>query len=203
MSLDWCKVPFKPVRVDESILDKIDLSQYLLEAKYDGFRCILIQNGRTTLWTRQKNKIEMTDNLSEQVKSLNLPEGTVLDGEIWTPAKRGTWRQDKSVQCLLSFWDAIRYGNEDLSSLPIEKRKEKLRGAINGQTPDISTVESFPALKEIYFKIKEEAFRHKQATGVRSGYIHGVVLKRKGSPRRDHPTKSHEHADWIKIVFFS
>lgn len=202
MSNSYWRYPFKPVRVDESIFDKIDLSQYQMERKYDGHRCILIQNGQTTLWTREKNKIGITDNLADQVKSLNLPEGTVLDGEIWTPTKRGTWRHDKSVQCLLSFWDAIRYGYEELSTLPLEKRKEKLRKAIHGQAPDISIVEDIPVTKETYFQIKEEAFKHRQITGTRSGYVHGVVLKRKRSPRRDHANRSTEHPDWMKICWF-
>ena len=192
--------PFKPVRVDESIFDKIDNSKYLLEPKLDGFRVIIIANGSVKLWTREKKPIEIPDNLVSQLQALNLKKGTVLDGEIWTPTKRGSWRHNKGVQCLISLWDVIRDGEDSSGRLPIEKRREILSRVIGPGTEDISVVDQFPMNKERFEIIKKSAVEHRSVTGTRSGFVHGVVLKRLGSPRRDHATRSTEHPDWLKLV---
>lgn len=52
-------------------------------------------------------------------------------------------------------------------------------------------------VKEIY----EESSAVRKENQSRSGFVHGVVLKLKGSPRRDHATRSREHSDWLKVVF--
>lgn len=198
----WWKFPFKPVRVGEEMLSKLSPGQYDLESKYDGFRVIPRTDPYgTRLWTREKQPIDATDNLTPQLAALNLKSGTVLDGEIWTPTKRGSWRHDKTVQCLITLWDVIRVGSKDLSKTPLEDRRRILQDLIGDNCPDIKVIESIEMTKENYDKIKEEANAFRDKTGSRSGFIHGVVIKRKKSPRRDHSTRSTEHPDWLKIVF--
>ena len=192
----------KPVRVTEEVFKTIDPNKYVMEKKYDGFRALLIMNGSPKLWTRDKNRIELPNNLVDQLNALNLPEGTVLDGEIWNPLKRGSWRHDRGVKCQLTFWDVIRVGYKDMSQLPLEERKKILDNLVLGKCEDIGSVEQLPASLEGYRKIAEEAELHKEATGLRSGFIHGAVLKRKGSPRRDHAVRCAEHSDWMKLVLW-
>lgn len=197
----WWKYPFKPVRVTESVFGTIDTSAYVMERKYDGFRAVLIVGrGRCELWTREQRRIEMPDNLASQVASLGLPDGTVLDGEIWTPTKRGSWRHNRSVVCQLTFWDAIWAGRSDLSRAPLEERTAALRGLVDGKATDVAVVEQLPASLEGYRRIVEEAEAFRASSESRSGFVHGAVLKRRGSPRRDHSTRCVEHPDWLKLV---
>jgi len=195
----WWMYPMKPARVTEAVLSSINPSDYLMEKKYDGWRAILIvSHGIPELWTRERRRIEMPTNLDNQLRSLKLPEGTVLDGEIWNPEKRGGWKHAKGVECQITFWDAIRKGNQDLSRNPLEERKERLRNLVS-PTDCVKIVEDFPATVKSIAAARAEAI---SARGnARSGFVHGVVIKRRESPRRDHATKSHEHSDWMKVVF--
>lgn len=199
-SCPWWKFPFKPVRVTESVFTTLDTSKYVMERKYDGFRAIVIAGRATELWTREQKRIEMPDNLATQLRDLRLPEGTVLDGEIWTPTKRGSWRHNRSVQCKLTLWDSIRVGYRDVSQAPLEERTDLLRGLVTGRVQDVATVEQLPATLEGYRRLVDEAEKFRASSLSRSGFVHGAVLKRRGSPRRDHSTRSVEHPDWLKLV---
>lgn len=197
----WWTYPFKPVRVKDSIFEAIDPGEYVLEKKFDGFRAIAIAGPEgVSLWTRERTHIAMPDNLKEQIEELSLPEGTVLDGEIWTPVKRGSWRHNRSVPCCLTFWDAIRSGRTDLSAQPLEERRRALRNMVGRGTKDVGTTEWLPATMESFAQVRTEAMTFRSQEKSRSGFIHGAVLKRLGSPRRDHALRSVEHADWLKIV---
>jgi len=167
---------------------------------FDGWRALLIIGSTATLWTREKTRIEMPDNLREQIESLRLPEGTVLDGEIWNPTKRGSWRHNKSVKCMLTFWDAIKAGRKDVSGLPLEQRRAEMETVLGAGTDDVKTVQWLPATKEAYAEVRREAESFREQAQSRSGFIHGAVLKRRGSPRRDNVVRCVEHADWLKLV---
>ena len=192
--------PMKPVKVGLSIFDTIDPNNYYMESKYDGWRCIVVINSQPSLWTRVKTKIDMPINLYEQILSLKLPEGTVLDGEIWTPTKRGSWRHNQNVICNLTLWDAIRSGPNNLSSLPLTQRRLELEKLIGSGTNEIKLTEVLPATKEVYLGVERSAKEHKALGQCHSGFIHGTVLKRRESPRRDHSIASKEHSDWLKLV---
>lgn len=195
----WWTFPFKPIRVDSGIFDRIDCSLYTAELKYDGWRAVLIAGPRgPELWTREKRKIEIPDSLSEAVRALKLPEGTVLDGEIWNPEKRGGWNHAKGSDCKLTFWDVVKIGSSDLRQRPIEERREALRSVIQ-TTEEISIVEVMSASKSVHDAALESAVSIRGSS--RSGFVHGVVLKKSGSPRRDSNVRCVEHADWLKIVF--
>jgi ATP-dependent DNA ligase len=153
------------------------------------------------LFTRDHTRIEIPENLSSQIQELALPVGTVLDGEIWNPEKRGAWRHSRKTRCMLTFWDVIRTGYENLEDKPLSERYQILRNLLAKNTEDISIIEQFEADSKLTKEIYESAITHRNNIKSRSGYIHGIVLKRKNSPRRDHATKTHEHPDWLKIVF--
>jgi len=163
----------------------------------------MITGRGTELWTRERRRIDMPDNLRDQIHMLNLPDGTVLDGEIWTPTKRGSWRHNRTVQCNLTLWDVIKSGARDMSLAPLEERYAELSRLIKDKATDISVINQTPASLDKYREIVKEAKDFKASNQSRSGFIHGAVLKRLGSPRRDHATRSTEHPDWLKIVAFS
>ena len=198
--MDW-RYPMKPVRVDEGVFDRLDLSSYTMEKKYDGFRLIMEVNKGIRLYTRQKVSMTVPLNLVSPLESLGLPPGTILDGEIWNEDKRGAWAHDSRSLCRVTFWDVIRFNNKDVSDLPIEDRREILKTSINSNG-FVSSVDIDEAKKDDFYRIKADAIGHKITTNSRTGYIHGVVLKKNKSPRRDHSNRSIEHADWLKVVFF-
>lgn len=197
---NW-KFPFKPVRMPETAFKAMDLSGYTMERKYDGWRAIVDIGDSPCMWTREKVKIETPDNLAEQLGRLGLPRGTVLDAEIWNPTKRGSWRHDRRVQCMLTVWDVVRAGGREMGREPIEERRRVLADLLGAGTEHVRQVEAVDASLEAYSAILEEAREFREENAIRSGFVHGVVLKRRGSPRRDHATRCVEHPDWLKVVF--
>lgn len=196
--------PMKPVRVNDSLVDSLSLEDYTMEKKYDGHRAMLASgSGGCRIFTRQKVEMIVPKNLEGQLAGLKLPDGCLLDGEIWTPTKRGSWVHGRSVVCSLTIWDIVALEGRSIGPLPIEERRELLRRLIGAGTEDIRTVEWEAVSKDRIEQIRKEAVEHRDATATRSGFIHGVVIKRNGSPRRDHPKRSAEHVDWMKIVFFA
>lgn len=196
------KFPMKPVRVTETILEKIRPEDYIHEDKYDGHRSMLVSEEREVkLFTRMKVSIPVPNNLQSQLKSLNIPIGTILDGEIWTPSKRGSWASNRNIVCSLTFWDVISFGNENVSCRSLEERRTILEDIIGAGTENIKLVVQKPVTRECIEETRKIATKHRVTSNSSSGFIHGVVLKRKGSPRRDNPLRSVEHVDWMKIVF--
>ena len=101
----WWTFPFKPVRVDPGVFDRLDCSLYTAELKFDGWRAVLIAGpSEAELWTREKRRIEIPDSLRSDLDKLRLPTGTVLDGEIWNPEKRGGWKHSKGSECRLTLY---------------------------------------------------------------------------------------------------
>jgi ATP-dependent DNA ligase len=198
----WWQYVMKPVRVSKTIFDRMSFEDYVEEAKFDGFRAILIigPNG-PVLFTREHIRMIIPNNLIPQIQELALPVGTVLDGELWNADKRGSWRHNPKVECRLTFWDAIRSGQDDLSQKPLVERYQSLQGLLSKDLPDIAIVEQFTPSAIATEELFKSSMAFRTGAGARSGFIHGVVLKRKNSPRRDHATKTQEHPDWLKIVF--
>ncbi len=193
----------KPVRIGRGTMKELDLSKYTLEKKYDGHRAMLIvEAGRKLLFTRRKNSIAVPKDLEEHLKGLDMEDGTVLDGEIWNPTKRGGWTAEGGHPSMLTFWDCIREGGSDISQRPIEERRAAL-GRIVGEGNEgvqvMTAEETFgeQRVEEIF----QETSKLRKETKSRSGFVHGVVLKLRGSRRRDHATRTQEHPDWMKIVF--
>ena len=198
----WWMYPFKPVKTTKSIFSKIDLTKYTMEVKLNGWRSIAIFNGIPKLFTRHKNQIQIPSDLSKQITNLNLPLGTVLDGEIWDPNKRGGWKTCQPGGCYLSVWDIIRLGTKDLSKEPIETRRKILNSLMKKDCPNIRSVKIFKVSLNQCNQIHQRAIEHQTQRNFKHGFIHGVVLKKNGSLRHDHSTTSITHPDWLKIVFF-
>lgn len=196
--------PFKPMKINDSLLGSLKLDDYVLEKKYDGYRALLIvEEAGFKLFTRQKVELPIPNNLRPQIESLKLPVGTVLDGELWTPSSRGSWTHDRNVVCSLTFWDVIAFDGKSVGSNTLEERRAVLENLLGAGTENVGLVVQEPVTKERIEEIRKEAMEHRVASQSRSGFVHGVVLKRKGSPRRDNPNRSVEHADWMKLVYWA
>lgn len=198
----WWKYPQKPVRINIGSLGSHPLERYLLESKYDGHRAILIvDGGRRKVFTRQRVPIVLPPDLTAQLESMEMKEGTVLDGEIWNPMKRGGWTAEGKEPSVLTFWDCMRDGMKDMSARPLEERRAALEGILGDGNGDVQIVQQEAVTEARVREIYEESSGARKKNRSRSGFVHGVVLKLKGSPRRDHATGSKEHSDWLKVVF--
>jgi ATP-dependent DNA ligase len=198
--MSW-QYPMKPLRITEDVFRNLKLSDYTMERKYDGWRAISITGGRTELWTRQKRRLKTPPSLLEALSRYGIPNETVLDGEIWSLVKRGGWEQADDGNCVVTFWDCTRLNGKSLSASPIEERKDALRSLLGDGCDRVRIVDAMEATLENLQMVQEEAARIRLDRDARSGFIHGVVLKQKGSPRRDHPNRSVKHPDWLKVVF--
>lgn len=202
MPIDTSKIwpfPMKPVRITEANLDSLKLESYTIEPKLDGHRSIVIYGHKIEVWSRQKNKIQVPKHITEQLQELLANFNTILDGEIWMVDKRGGYKNEE--ECHLSFWDIIRYNGKDVSKFPIEERRSILNEITKVNLPNIKPVKVFEATKENYFSLVERAKKIREERAIQHGFIHGVVLKKNGSPRRDHCSRSIEHPDWLKILW--
>jgi ATP-dependent DNA ligase len=197
----YWQYPMKPVRITEDVFRNLKLSGYSLERKYDGFRVLATFGKKPQLWTRQKRVLKTPPSLLDELRSMKLPAGTVLDGEIWSLKKRGGWETTDDTACCVTFWDCMHNGTSILAGAPLEERQAALRSLLGDGCDRVRVVDSVEATLENLRTVQDEAVRIRSERDARSGFIHGIVLKRRGSPRRDHPTRSVKHPDWLKVVF--
>lgn len=65
--------------------DSFDWSHAYAQPKLDGTRCLaLVGNGTASLFSRNGKEIKTMPHIVEAVSALNLPEGSILDGELFT-----------------------------------------------------------------------------------------------------------------------
>lgn len=193
---NW-SIPMKPVKITEANFKTLDLDQYTMEPKMNGWRVTVVFDPNISVWSRRKYRVGIPTSLISKLKDLNLPRTTILDGELWLPNQRGGYENNQD--CYISLWDITEYNDTNLMKSTIEERKNYLRKISN--TESIRIVKSFEASFDNYQSIKRRALELRQQSNSFS-CIHGVVLKKKNSPRRDHCSRSIEHPDWLKIVWF-
>jgi ATP-dependent DNA ligase len=199
----WWMYPQKPVRINQRTFEGLDPDKYTLEPKVDGHRVLVVAGyGCVYVYTRQKRRIKLPEYLMQELVLSEFPAGTVLDGEIWNKYKRGGWKQFDRDGFNITFWDVIRYGTRDLSRMPIEDRRDALFNLLKPEFKHVLPTDILKPSTEILIALHKEAAAIRNQPSIRSGFIHGAVLKRNGSPRRDHATQSKKHPDWLKVVFF-
>lgn len=78
--------------------DKV-LYPIYVQPKLDGIRCIAIVNAdRTvTLWSREQKEFKAPTKIAEQIAAMNLPPGTILDGELYNHELRSDF--EKIASC--------------------------------------------------------------------------------------------------------
>jgi ATP-dependent DNA ligase len=190
---DWWSYPQKPSPIGRVALKGLNLADYSMEFKFDGWRVIIINNGSLQFFTREKKPIKVPPALVKLVKDLDLPLGTVLDGEIWNPEKRAAWSN-------IDIWDVIRHGTKTLSMSPIEERRRSLEQLLP-EKGDVKRIQVLNPSLEAIDTIETFAWRNRNAKRLESGFIHGVVLKKNRSIRHDSANRSQKHGDWLKYVF--
>ncbi len=159
------------------------IQAWMAEWKWDGIRAQLIRrDGETWLWSRGEELIgtrfpEIT------AAAENLPDGTVLDGEIlawdnqavlpFSELQRRIGRKSvgkkllSEVPCLFMAYDLMESESTDIRSLPFTRRRAKLEALI-GQSTDpgfrispLVAADSWQALAEL-----RESSRQRQVEGL-------------------------------------
>jgi DNA ligase D-like protein (predicted ligase) len=150
--------------------------QWEYEAKFDGYRVLLLRDNEVTLLSRRNNVL--TDQFPTIVEACaDLKEGTILDGEIVALDKNGrpsfnvlqNRRLHKEAVQFYAF-DLLNYGSRSLLSLPLEKRREWLRAVLKQLKDPVKFSSTLEADVEAIIAAAKQ-------TG-----LEGVVAKRRDSP---------------------
>lgn len=140
-------------------------SHFIAEPKLDGMRCYAIKNNGTLTLVRDGGSVK-TSQFPEIIKSMNIPEGTILDGEICIKrnefvtdfqaiSKRMNLKDSLKIKLLsnkdpASFvaFDILQYDSKDITNFSLTQRKKIL------ESIKVSKVESYDML-ELQKRVKE------------------------------------------------
>jgi ATP-dependent DNA ligase len=151
-------------------------SDWVYEIKLDGCRALAINSkGKLSFYSRNRKSFNRQyQHIFDALR--DLPEDTVVDGEIVALDDAGRpnfnlLQHSRSQASRIRYFvfDLLVYQNRDLMQLPLIERREILRQALKFKSPRIRTVEYFEASVEV---ILESA---------REQGLEGVVAKRKDS----------------------
>lgn len=176
--------PMKAVLTDQPFSDP----DWIFERKLDGIRCIAIKaDRRVRLLSR--NHLSLNARFPEVVDALERdPAGQfVVDGEVvafdgaQTSFARLQQRAECPVSVFLYVFDALHFGGEDVSGLPLRRRKALLRTALEFDGP-IRLTPHRNGDGEALFR-----------DACRKGW-EGVIAKRADSPYTQGRSR-----DWLKV----
>jgi DNA ligase 1 len=168
---------------------------YITELKLDGIRLILSKfDNKVQLYTRHNN--EVTAKIPELL-SIDIPNGTVLDGEIIVTDTAGKQDfvammsrfQSKCnilIDGTLSYavFDIIQYSGQSLTGRTLLERKQLLEDVIEQNTSLITKVKFLEGHGSAYFEL------------VQQQGLEGIVLKRKDS----HYEVGKRSQAWLKVI---
>ncbi|MCQ6281698.1 RNA ligase family protein [Bacillus sp. EB600] len=180
--------------VSPMLLHKIyhpfDDDKYITELKLDGIRLILSKfNNTIKLYTRHNN--EVTSKFPELLH-IDIPDGTVLDGEIIVTDTQGkpdfeammerfqSRRSEHNIQYCV--FDMIYFEGKKLT-IPLVERKVLLDSVLK-QTETIVKVQWMYGNAEAYFDV------------VKQNGLEGIVLKKASSKYQINKRSK----DWLKVI---
>ncbi|MED1203264.1 RNA ligase family protein [Heyndrickxia acidicola] len=172
--------------------EPFDSEDYITELKLDGIRLLLSKfDNKVRLYTRHNN--EVTSLFPEIYKDLEIPDGTILDGELIVPGPNGgpdfeavmeRFKSARSTHFLqFCVFDIIYYKGEKVANWPLIQRKELL-SKLNFQTEHVVLVQWVEGNAIAYFN------------AVKENSLEGIVQKRKDS-RYEIDKRSDK---WIKVI---
>ncbi|WP_342042587.1 ATP-dependent DNA ligase [Bacillus sp. OTU2372] len=166
---------------------------YITELKLDGIRLIysVDEAGKARLYSRHNN--EITSKFPE-IHNLDIPPGTVLDGEIIISdifgkpdfeavMSRFMSSRDKTPVTFVTF-DVIQHKGERITNLPLLERKDILAEIVPEDNTLIAKTQFIQGNGEAYFD------------AVKAQALEGIVLKRKDS-RYEVGKRSNS---WLKVI---
>jgi DNA ligase 1 len=164
---------------------------YLSELKLDGIRLLWTKfNDQIRLYTRHNN--DVTSKFPE-LHNLNMPNGTILDGEIIVPDSENKPNFEFMMERFSSnynrhfiqycVFDIIQYKGKRVTSLPLVNRKELLADVLE-PTENIVLTQFVEGYGVEYFDL------------VKKQELEGIVLKRKDSIYQINKRSY----DWLKVI---
>lgn len=168
-----------------------DDDKYITELKLDGIRLVLTKfEDKVRLYTRHNN--EVTSKFPELLQ-INIPNGTVLDGEIVVPDKQGKPDFEAMMEQFMSkrsrhmvqycVFDLLYHKGKKVTHLPLVERKELL-DAILEPTEAITKVQWMYGRGNDYFNVVKEQG------------LEGIVLKKADSKYQINKRSN----DWLKVI---
>ncbi|WML56659.1 ATP-dependent DNA ligase [Neobacillus sp. PS2-9] len=177
-----------------------DNDHYYSEPKMDGFRLIYSHiAGKKKLYTRHNTDVS---NRFPELLDLDIPNGTILDGEVVLTDAAGkpdfeavmsrfsSFKTEKVQQLSqlepVSFvvFDVLVHSSEKVTHLPLYQRKELLDMLIPKNTPVLSKIMSIHSNGNALFNLIKEQD------------LDGIVLKRKDSV---YEVGKRSHS-WLKVI---
>jgi DNA ligase-1 len=191
-----------PLEEDPAALG--DVGEWIAEWKWDGIRAQLIRRGgKTFLWSRGEELLAGRFPEVEEIGSL-LPEGTVIDGELlpWVDGgplpfaqlQRRIGRKTlgrkilDEVPAVLVAYDLLEEGGQDIRTLPLGKRRNRLSSLIQSVGSSGRLMLS-PALPATSWETVTQGRRTARDVGAE-----GLMLKRLSSAYR----VGRKRGDWWK-----
>ncbi|MCY7780062.1 ATP-dependent DNA ligase [Bacillus haynesii] len=175
----------------ESAKEPFNSDDYITETKFDGIRLIASRNNcLIRLYTRHNNEVT---NKFPELLTLDIPEGTVLDGELIVPGPTGAGDFEAFMERFQSrrschpivfcVFDVLRIDGVSVMSRPLQERKELLAG-LKIDHPNVKIVEGVRGHAADYFEL------------VRENKIEGIVMKQANAPYAENKRSDR----WLKIV---
>lgn len=164
-----------------------DPAQWMIEWKWDGIRAQLVRRAGTVhLWSRGEDLI--THRFPEIVAAAtNLPDGTVLDGEVlafrddrplpFSALQQRIGRQKqvaqmaRAVPVVFMTYDILEDRGEDIRAVPLAERRRRLTALLPGGTLRISPAVTAASWEELA-ALRQES---------RARGVEGFMLKRLSS----------------------
>jgi len=127
-----------------------DGSKWIYEIKLDGYRAIAVNSDRSVRLLSRQNK-SFNHQYTDIVEALDeLPENTVVDGEVVALDESGrpnfnllqNFRNEASRIYFFAF-DLLVYEGRDLTRLPLIERRDIMRSRLKFDSPRIRISDSF------------------------------------------------------------
>ena len=133
-------VGFRPLQLATLVDEAPAGSDWLHETKYDGYRCLLVKDGKDiTAYTRYGNNwTERFKSLVAEVQAIPARR-TLLDGEVVVLDAKGrsdfaglqnAMREDAPLDFFA--FDLLALDDEDLTGMPLRERKARLQTLLSG-----------------------------------------------------------------------
>ncbi|TDK58125.1 ATP-dependent DNA ligase [Bacillus salipaludis] len=179
----------------ERVDQPFDSDEYITELKLDGIRLLLSKfNNKIHLYTRHNN--EVTALFKEIYENLNIPDGTILDGELIVPGTDGAPNfeavmerfKSKNSSHYLQYcvFDILYYKGQKVTQLPLLERK-KLLAELEFDEKRMVHVQWIEGNGIPYFNLVKERG------------LEGIVLKKKDSKYEINKRSNH----WQKVINYS
>lgn len=166
--------------------------------KLDGMRLLITRfNKKIRLYTRHKNEVTFQ---FKQFTNLDIPEGTIIDGELVALNEMGVpdfellmekYRSKNSEGVQFVAFDVIRYQGEDTTSLPLLERKRILNEIIPEDNTLIAKTQFIEGHAKEYFQ------------AIKDRGLEGICLKRTDANRNSFYQVGKRSDTWLKLINYS